>query len=75
VSPRGAIDVPSSGFYHRHPAHRYLPPPPGDDADGWLSDVSESKDGDDDDTENAENTHDWADTSVEVAEETPRADA
>ena len=47
---------------------------PGDDADGWLSDVSESKDDDDDETE-AENTHDWADTSVEVAEETPRADA
>ena len=44
------------------------------DADGWLSDVSESKD-DDDDTENAENTHDWADTSVEVAEEPPRANA
>ena len=54
----------------------FLPPAAaGDDADGWLSDVSESKDDDDDDTENAENTHDWADTSVEVAEETPRADA
>ena len=46
------------------------PPAAGDDADGWLSDVSESKG----DTE-TENTHDWADTSVEVAEETPRADA
>ena len=46
------------------------PPAAGDDADGWLSDVSESKG----DTE-TENTHDWADTSVEVAEETPRADS
>ena len=47
---------------------------PGDDADGWLSDVSESKD-DDGSSSEKENTHDWADTSVEVAEETPRADA
>ena len=47
---------------------------PGDDADGWLSDVSESKD-DDGSSSETENTHDWADTSVEVAEETPRADA
>ena len=47
---------------------------PGDDADGWLSDVSESND-DDGSSSETENTHDWADTSVEVAEEPPRANA
>ena len=65
----------SSGFL---PPDSPAPPPPaglpGDDADGWLSDVSGSKD-DDDSSSETENTHDWADTSVEVAEETPRADA
>ena len=60
----------SSGFLQ--PDSPAPPPPaglPGDDADGWLSDVSESKD-DDDSSSETENTHDWADTSVEVAEET-----
>jgi hypothetical protein len=61
----------SSGFL---PTDSPAPPPApaaaGDDADGWLSDVSESKD-DDDSSSETENTHDWADTSVEVAEETP----
>ena len=53
----------------------FLPPAAaGDDADGWLSDVSESND-DDGSSSETENTHDWADTSVEVAEEPPRANA
>jgi hypothetical protein len=66
----------SSGFL---PPDSPAPPPApaaeeAADADGWLSDVSESK-GDDGSSSETENTHDWADTSVEVAEETPRADA
>jgi outer membrane biosynthesis protein TonB len=69
----------SSGFLPTdHPGAPAPPHPPaglpGDDADGWLSDVSESND-DDGSSSETENTHDWADTSVEVAEETPRADA
>ena len=66
----------SSGFLPTDSPAPPHPPAglPGDDADGWLSDVSESKD-DDGSSSETENTHDWADTSVEVAEETPRADA
>jgi hypothetical protein len=64
----------SSGFLPTdHPGAPAPPHPPaglpGDDADGWLSDVSESND-DDGSSSETENTHDWADTSVEVAEET-----
>ena len=66
----------SSGFLQPDSPAPPHPPAglPGDDADGWLSDVSESND-DDGSSSETENTHDWADTSVEVAEETPRADA
>ena len=67
----------SSGFLPTDHPGAPAPPPAAEeaaDADGWLSDVSESKD-DDGSSSETENTHDWADTSVEVAEETPRANA
>ena len=69
----------SSGFLPPDSPGAPAPPHPpaaeeAADADGWLSDVSESKD-DDGSSSETENTHDWADTSVEFAEEPPRANA
>ena len=69
----------SSGFLPTDSPGAPAPPHPpaaeeAADADGWLSDVSESKD-DDGSSSETENTHDWADTSVEFAEEPPRANA